>query len=48
VPVRWIDKVLEVALERMPTPLSDEDLVVVAAAAQVAVPAPESGVSIKH
>src|SRR5450830_657232 len=47
VPVRWIDKVLEVALERMPTPLSDEDLVV-AAAAQVAVPAPESGVSIKH
>ena len=25
VPVRWIDKVLEVALESMPTPLPDED-----------------------
>ena len=25
VPVRWIDKVLEVALERMPTPLPDEE-----------------------
>ncbi|WPC68418.1 endopeptidase La [Rhodoferax ferrireducens] len=47
VPVRWIDKVLEVALERMPTPLSDEDLAV-AAAAPVVVPVPESGVSIKH
>lgn len=47
VPVRWIDKVLEVALERMPTPLSDEDLAV-AAATPVVVPVPESGVSIKH
>jgi ATP-dependent Lon protease len=25
VPVKWIDKVLEVALERMPTPLTDEE-----------------------
>jgi hypothetical protein len=25
VPVRWIDKVLEVALERQPTPLPDEE-----------------------
>jgi ATP-dependent Lon protease len=25
VPVRWIDKVLEVALERQPVPLSDEE-----------------------
>jgi ATP-dependent Lon protease len=24
VPVRWIDKVLEIALEKMPTPLPDE------------------------
>jgi ATP-dependent Lon protease len=24
VPVKWIDKVLEVALERVPTPLPDE------------------------
>ncbi|MFS0753823.1 endopeptidase La [Noviherbaspirillum sp. 1P10PC] len=26
VPVRWIDKVLEIALERQPTPLSDEEM----------------------
>ncbi|MEO8121979.1 MAG: endopeptidase La, partial [Rhodoferax sp.] len=32
VPVRWIDKVLEIALERMPTPLPDEEPVVVVAA----------------
>ena len=25
VPVKWIDKVLEVALERVPTPLTDEE-----------------------
>jgi ATP-dependent Lon protease len=31
VPVRWIDKVLEVALESKPTPLTDEDVAVVAA-----------------
>ena len=30
VPVRWIDRVLEVALERMPTPLVDEEPVVAA------------------
>ena len=47
VPVRWIDKVLEVALERMPTPLSDEDLAV-PATTQVVVPAPELGASVKH
>ena len=32
VPVRWIDKVLEVALERQPQPLADEEPVVVAVA----------------
>src|SRR4051794_6641234 len=32
VPVKWIDKVLEVALERMPTPLPDEEPVAAAAA----------------
>ena len=26
VPVRWIDKVLEIALERVPVPLVDDDL----------------------
>ena len=32
VPVKWIDKVLEIALERMPTPLSDEEVAASAAA----------------
>jgi ATP-dependent Lon protease len=47
VPVRWIDKVLEIALERMPTPLPDEEPVAVAPAA-VAVAEPELVGSIKH
>ena len=47
VPVRWIDKVLEIALERMPTPLSDEDLVV-APPAEVSVVRPEIAGSVKH
>ncbi|MDO9199627.1 endopeptidase La [Rhodoferax sp.] len=47
VPVRWIDKVLEIALERMPTPLP-EDEPVVAAAAAATVPAPEQAGSVKH
>ncbi|MCW5238569.1 endopeptidase La [Verminephrobacter eiseniae] len=33
VPVRWIDKVLEVALERKPVPLTDEEVTVMVAAA---------------
>lgn len=32
VPVKWIDKVLEVALEKQPTPLSDEEVAASAAA----------------
>ncbi len=32
VPVRWIDKVLEVALERHPVPLTDEEAAAVDAA----------------
>jgi ATP-dependent Lon protease len=47
VPVRWIDKVLEIALERMPTPLPDEEPVVVAPAV-VAIAAPELTGSVKH
>ena len=31
VPVRWIDKVLEVALESKPVPLTDEEVAVAAA-----------------
>ena len=45
VPVRWIDQVLAVALERLPTPLLDEDVVV---AAVPAAPSPEALASIKH
>ena len=55
VPVRWIDKVLEIALERMPTPLPDDEPVVAALSADgvVAVaaavkPALDIGGSIKH
>jgi ATP-dependent Lon protease len=36
VPVRWIDKVLEVALERMPTQLAEIDSVVVSTAVSLA------------
>ena len=55
VPVRWIDKVLEIALERMPTPLPDDEPVVAAlsadgvvAVAAVVKPALDIGGSIKH
>jgi len=36
VPVRWIDKVLEIALERLPVPLTDEEAAIGAAAAAAA------------
>ncbi|MGO3890208.1 MAG: endopeptidase La [Paenalcaligenes sp.] len=36
IPVRWIDRVLEVALEKMPVPLSDEEVAKLAAEAAVA------------
>jgi len=44
VPVKWIDKVLEIALERSPVPLTDDEAVAVAApaVAQAAVGATES------
>jgi ATP-dependent Lon protease len=49
VPVRWIDKVLELALERMPTPLVDADPVVdVVAATTLSVTQSASTESIKH
>ncbi|MBU3740028.1 MAG: endopeptidase La, partial [Rhodoferax sp.] len=47
VPVRWIDKVLEIALESHPTPLPDEEAIAVADA-PVAVPAVDSSESVKH
>ncbi len=36
VPVKWIDQVLQVALERQPIPLSDEEVAVIAAATAAA------------
>ncbi len=46
VPVKWIDQVLQVALERQPVPLTDEE-VAVAAAAAVTPPAETAG-TVKH
>lgn len=50
VPVRWIDKVLELALERMPQPLPDVDPLVEAAAAVTGMAATQSVPieSVKH
>jgi ATP-dependent Lon protease len=45
VPVKWIDQVLEVALEAKPVPLSDEE---VAAAALTSVPATAKAEAVKH
>ena len=47
VPVRWIDQVLEIALERMPLPLPDDEPLV-AASADAAVPPVELSDSVKH
>ncbi|EKD97714.1 MAG: hypothetical protein ACD_23C00758G0001 [uncultured bacterium] len=49
VPVKWIDKVLEVALERKPIPLSDEEAaVVVASAAEKSVVGAANADPLKH
>ena len=53
IPVKWIDRVLEVALERAPVPLPEEESVPVAAAepttpAAAAEPKARSGGLIKH
>jgi ATP-dependent Lon protease len=45
-PVRWIEKVLELALERQPTPLTEEEIAAAAAAAKAA-PAVQ-GDAVKH
>ncbi len=47
VPVKWIDKVLEIALERQPTPLTDEE-VQAAAAIPAATDKPVAPASVKH
>ena len=49
VPVRWIDKVLEVALETKPVPLTDEEVAVVAASStDKAVAASSATDGLKH
>ncbi|WP_440111130.1 endopeptidase La [Acidovorax sp. BL-A-41-H1] len=52
VPVRWIDKVLEVALERKPVPLTDEEVATVVAAmaekTASATPVPPAADGLKH
>ncbi|MEO6352667.1 MAG: endopeptidase La [Burkholderiaceae bacterium] len=45
IPVRWIDKVLEIALERHPQPLTDEETVIPAVPAQGT--QPDTGI-VKH
>jgi ATP-dependent Lon protease len=46
VPVKWIDQVLQIALERQPVPLTEEE-VALAAAARAAAPAVSAG-TVKH
>ena len=48
VPVRWIDKVLEIALEHMPSPLPDEEPVAAVAPVETAAATPAQLGSIKH
>jgi ATP-dependent Lon protease len=48
VPVRWIDKVLEIALERMPSPLPDEEPVATVAPVEAAAATPAQVGSVKH
>jgi ATP-dependent Lon protease len=51
IPVRWIDRVLELALAQTPTPLADDEVVAVVppAASQPAVELPASGPdAVKH
>ena len=48
VPVRWIDKVLEIALERMPSPLPDEEPVSAVAPVEAAAATPAQLGSVKH
>jgi ATP-dependent Lon protease len=51
VPVKWIDKVLEIALQRQPTPLPDEErppALPATAAAPAAGTAPVAGEVVKH
>ena len=48
IPVKWIDQVLKVALERQPVPLTDEELAITVAAPVVVVASPDVSGTIKH
>jgi ATP-dependent Lon protease len=48
VPVKWIDKVLEVALERAPTPLPEEEVPAAAAPIAEGAAQPVTPVRVKH
>ena len=50
IPVKWIDQVLKVALERMPVPLTDEEMALpaVAAVAALVVPPVDAAGAVKH
>ena len=50
IPVKWIDQVLKVALERMPVPLTDEQMAlpVAVVAAAIVVPALDVTGAVKH
>ena len=50
IPVKWIDQVLKVALERMPVPLTDEEMAlpVAVVAAAIVVPALDVTGAVKH
>ncbi len=47
VPVKWIDKVLSIALERQPVPLTDEEVAAQLAAASVRAATGETD-AVKH
>ena len=48
IPVKWIDQVLKVALERQPVPLTDEDLAISVAVPVVAAAVTEIAGTVKH
>lgn len=48
VPVRWIDRVLELALERTPEPLPEEETKATPVAAEAQKDQPATGDVVKH
>ena len=48
IPVKWIDQVLKVALERQPVPLTEEELAIAVAAPVVVATAAEIAGTVKH